>query len=236
MSGADIYIGGVFLSGVLSFFSPCIVPLLPLYLSYLTGETKELKIKQQKNKQLIRLRIVFKSFLFVFGISTIYLFIGFGAGAIGSIINSKWITSVGGAIVILMGLHQIGFVRFVFLEHEKKFSFNRRKYNDMIGAYLLGVSFSFGWSPCIGPILGSVLGITASEGSTTYGGFLLFIYSLGFSIPFLIITFISDTILSKVKRINKYLEKIKIVSGIVIILMGLVLMTNKVNTIIHWFV
>lgn len=101
----------------------------------------------------------------------------------------------------------------------------------MIGTYLLGFTFSIGWTPCIGPILGAVLGLSASEGQATYGAFLMFLYALGLLIPFLIIAFFSDIVLRRLKKINRHLEKLKIAGGVIIIIMGLFLMTNNLN----WF-
>ncbi len=180
-------------------------------------------------------KIILRTFLFVLGLATSFVILGFGAGAFGAFIYSKAFITALGIVVILLGIHQTGLIHVKFLEREKKLQIKRSKRNDLLGTYLLGFAFSFGWTPCIGPVLGAVLGISASEGQGVYGAWLMFIYSLGMMIPFLIISIFSDSLLRHVKKLNKYMPVIRIVGGIIIIIMGILLMTENLNVITTLF-
>ncbi len=217
----SLYISTVFVAGLLSFFSPCILPVIPIYIGYFTeGELS---------------KPIIKAAVFVAGLSTSFILLGFGAGAIGSVLYSEWFIRFAGLIVIILGLNQIGLLKLKFLNREKKVHLKRTGKSDIIGAYLLGFTFSFGWTPCIGPVLVAILGLSASEGSALYGGILMLIYSIGLMIPFLIIAVFSDVLLKRVKGLYKHLEKIKILGGVLIIIMGLVLMTDNLMVIVGWF-
>ena len=176
-----------------------------------------------------------RTLVFVAGLSTAFIILGFGAGALGSLIFSDTFMFVLGGIVILLGIHQTGLIHIPFLEREKKLTVKGSERKDLLGTYLLGFTFSFGWTPCIGPVLGAVLGISASGGQAAYGAWLMFIYALGLMIPFLIISIFSDVLLGKVKKLTKHMGKIKVAGGILIILMGVLLMTNKLNEITVFF-
>ncbi|CAH8243452.1 cytochrome c biogenesis protein CcdA [Paenibacillus melissococcoides] len=224
--------GSVFVAGLLSFFSPCILPLMPVYISILSTNNQEpVEHKKLLGKIMINPHLIVKTIIFIIGLSTSFVLLGFGAGILGSVINTQWFIVICGSIVILLGLHQVGLFPITFLNREKKLHTGRSGKGDLIGTYLLGFTFSIGWTPCIGPILGAVLGLSASEGQATYGAFLMFLYALGLLIPFLIIAFFSDIVLRRLKKINRHLEKLKIAGGVIIIIMGLFLMTNNLN----WF-
>ena len=228
MVSDQIFISTVFFAGILSFFSPCIVPLLPVYISIFAGDQNDnptLKL----GKLRIDLKVIAKTLVFVGGISISFILLGFGAGALGTIINSKTFITVCGLIVVILGIHQTGLLHFTILDRDKRLRVKNT--NGVLGTFLLGFSFSFGWSPCIGPLLGAVLGISATKGQALYGGWLMFIYSLGLMLPFLVIAIFSDILLRKVKNLNRHLGKIKIVGGVIIILMGLLLMNNSLNVI-----
>lgn len=229
----NIYISTVFIAGLLSFFSPCILPVIPVYIAYFTEGTP----KNETSKKKINLFSVpmLKAVIFVAGLSTSFILLGFGAGALGSILYGQWFLTICGLIVIILGIHQTGLVKLKFLNREKKVNIKRSRKSDFIGAYLLGFTFSFGWTPCVGPVLAAVLGLSASEGSAAYGGFLMLVYSVGLMIPFLLMAVFSDYLLSKIKGLYKHMNKIKIVGGILIILMGILLMTNKLTSMVAWF-
>lgn len=229
----NIYISTVFIAGLLSFFSPCILPVIPVYIAYFT----EGIVKEEGAHKKINLFTVpmLKAVIFVAGLSTSFILLGFGAGALGSILYGQWFLTLCGVIVIILGIHQTGLVKLKFLNREKKVTIQRSRKSDFVGAYLLGFTFSFGWTPCVGPVLAAVLGLSASEGSAAYGGFLMLIYSIGLMIPFLIMAVFSDYLLSRIRGLYKHMNKIKIVGGILIILMGILLMTNNVTSLVAVF-
>lgn len=228
MNSHILYLGTVLAAGLFSFFSPCIIPLLPVYMSLFSSGT----IAGEEGTARRKLGVFLKSVLFVAGISVCFVLLGFGAGALGSVINSKSFLTVMGLIVIILGLHQTGLVHIKWLYHEKKVDWERAHRSDYIGAFLLGLTFSFGWTPCIGPVLGAILGLSATSSQPLYGAFLMAIYSLGFLIPFLALSLFSDVLLLKVKKLNRHLGKIKIAGGIIIILMGILLMTDSLGNIL----
>ena len=223
----SLYISTVFIAGLLSFFSPCILPVIPVYIAYFTEGSKSSEKKKTHFFSLAMLKAV----IFVTGLSTSFILLGFGAGALGSIIYGRGFLILCGVIVIILGIHQTGLVKLHFLAREKKVHVERSQRSDFIGAYLLGFTFSFGWTPCVGPVLGAVLGLSATRGSAAYGGFLMLIYSIGLIIPFLVIAVFSDYLLSRIKSLYKHMNTIKIIGGVLIILMGIILMTNKLTSI-----
>lgn len=230
MGSEQLLFSTVFFAGIVSFLSPCILPLLPVYLSILsTNETNTKRILP------INFLLLAKTIVFVLGLSTSFVILGFGAGYLGSLLYANWVLPVCGLIVILLGLHQIGLFQSKILNREKKVTLKRSEKRDLFGAYLLGFTFSIGWTPCIGPILGAVLGLSASDGSATYGALLMFIYSLGLLIPFLLMAIFSDFLLQRMKKVHPYLDKIRIAGGVLIVIMGIILMTNNLNIFLTIF-
>ena len=226
----------VFGAGVLSFFAPCIVPLLPVYVGYLSKSAGDsIDDNEGKKKRLINPRLVVQTLVFALGLSTAFVLLGFGAGALGKIINSRLILYISGAIVIILGLHQIGLFNIRFLERQKKVELKGSKRGGLIGAYLLGLTFSLGWTPCVGPVLATVLGIAGSQGLALYAAFLMLLYSIGLAIPFILISLFAVFFLERFKKLNKHMRKIQIVGGILIIIMGILLLTDKLNVITGWF-
>lgn len=219
----DIFVIGVFIGGIVSFFSPCIVPVLPVYVSILTGD---------ETKEKARLRAVIRTLLFVLGLSVSFVLMGFGAGALGKVLYSKAFLYVIGSIVILLGLYQMGLFKLAFLNRQRTIKINTSKTTGFFSVFLLGLVFSFGWTPCVGPILAAVLSLTASSGSALYAGAMMLVYSIGLAIPFVVISLFSATILTKVKAINKHLDKIKFVGGVIIVIMGILLMLGKLNILL----
>ena len=174
----------VFLAGILSFFSPCVFPLLPVYIGILLGSDQEKAIRLFGKK--IRWHGLLKTLCFIAGISVIFLLIGFGAGLLGKIMYTNWFRYLMGALIIILGLHQMEVFHFHFLEKQKSVDFGANKQkNELFSAFLLGLGFSFGWTPCIGPVLGSVLALAASDGQDALmGAIYLLVYTLGMALPF----------------------------------------------------
>lgn len=209
----DLLIGSIFLAGLASFFSPCIFPIIPIYLGILSKGKKT----------------ILNTFLFIFGLSLTFVFLGFSFGFLGSIFFNDNIRIIAGILVIILGIHQIGFIHFSFLEKTKLFKLKNKIENPSLEALILGLTFSLGWTPCIGPILASILALSSEKSSAVYGALLMFIYVLGLSMPFIIFSLFSNVLIKKTKSLHKYLDKFKIIGGILIIFMGILLIFNKLH-------
>lgn len=221
----ELFMSTVFIAGFLSFFAPCTFPLIPVYIGILTDS------ERQRHKKLAPF---IKTFLFVAGLSTTFVTLGFGAGLLGGLIKLDSFYLIGGGLVVLMGLHQMGVLRFKFLEKYRTVRFKSHKTSQYITAYLLGFTFSFAWTPCVGPVLGAVLVVAADGGQALYGGWLMFLYTLGLSLPFVIMASLSTLLLKYFERLEKYLPVIKKVGGVLIVLMGLLLMTENLTKVTVW--
>lgn len=229
MFGEQILISTVFIAGLLSFFAPCTFPLIPVYIGLLTDQNNEYK-RLKIGKFEINTGAIIKTMTFVLGLSTSFIILGFGAGALGQIINSDWILVAGGLLVVALGIHQMDIIKIPGLGKYKVLRFKNKK-TKALGTYLMGVTFSFGWTPCVGPVLGAVLVTSASAGQAFYGGFLMMIYAVGLMIPFLIMAVASTLVLSQFQKLEKHLTLIKRIGGALVVLMGLLLMTNQLTVI-----
>lgn len=207
-----------------------------MYIGYLSKGASEGSAVGDEKRRIVNIRLVIQTLIFTLGLSTAFVIMGFGAGTLGRLMNSDFILIISGAIVILLGMHQIGIFNFAFLHREKKVRIKRSVRGGLIGAYLLGLTFSIGWTPCVGSVLATVLGVAGSQGLAFYAAFLMLIYSSGLSIPFIILSLFAGYLLERFKRLNKYLNIIRIIGGVLIIIMGIILMTNNLNWITSWFV
>lgn len=222
----------VFLQGLLSFFSPCVLPLLPLYIGYLSGGTgkwEEGKFYYKKSKVLLN------TLFFVIGVSFAFVLLGLGVSALGNFLNSNQavFTGIGGALVIMFGLYQIGiFGNSDFLGKERRLPFRLDKMAmSPLAALIMGFSFSFAWTPCVGPALTSVLLMAASAGTKAAGMGLIGIYTLGFVLPFLAVGVFATSLLGLFRKhmnVVKYTVKI---GGILMIFMGILMITGKMNAV-----
>lgn len=218
----------VLLEGLISFFSPCVIPLLPLYMGYLAGNAKE---KTKDGKIIYKRKKVFLyTLLFVLGISTSFFILGLSFTAIGTFFKKykSIIAIIGGVIIIILGLFQLKIIKFKFLQKERKLkiNINPNKMNPLV-AFLMGFLFSFAWTPCVGPALSSVLIMASSAESMLLGNVLVLIYAIGFIIPFLILGLFTGEVLNFLKQKQNVLDKIVKIGGILLILVGsYVLITN----------
>ena len=195
--GATLF--SAFVGGVLSFLSPCVLPLVPSYLGFLTGMTAE-------EMQADRRRVFVHALWFVAGFSVIFVVLGATASALGSLLQQyqTWIARIGGVILILFGLYLLGVIRPAFLMRERRLQLADKPIGDL-GSAFVGVAFGAAWTPCIGPILGAILTLAAAQASVAQGTFLLFVYALGLAIPFLLTALALDRFLTWFKRFRQYI-------------------------------
>ena len=226
----------VFLEGMLSFLSPCVLPLLPVYISYLAGNGKE--IDEQGNIKYRRKKVFINTILFVLGISFAFFILGMSFSAIGTFFRQyqQTFTIIAGIFIILMGLVQLGAFKISFLEKEHKIQTkNNLKKMTPILAFILGFTFSFAWTPCIGPALASVLMLASSSESIWQGNLLVLVYTIGFAIPFLLVGFFTTELLNFLKKHQKILKYTIKISAIILILIGILTLTGTYERITTYF-
>ncbi len=226
---SDISFGTAFVAGVLTFLSPCVLPLVPIFLSNLIG-LPILSIGKKQIKQ--RGLLVLSTLFFVFGFSTVFILLGLTATGIGIFLNNYrlLLSQTSGVIVVLLGLKYLGVIQIPLLEREYRISKNNRFKYSFSTSFLFGVFFSLGWTPCVGPVLGTVLTYTASNTSNSLTGlFLLVSYSLGLSIPFLLVAVFLEPATVFLGKIKKHIRKIEIITGGLILVAGLLLVTDGLS-------
>lgn len=220
----------VLLEGLISFFSPCVIPLLPLYLGYLAGNSKE----KDKDGNVIykRSKVLIHTLFFVLGISMSFFILGISFTTLGSLLKEykSIIAIVGSIIIIILGLFQMKVINFKFLQREKKLklNINPNKMNPIV-AFLMGFIFSFAWTPCVGPALSSVLIMASSAESMFLGNLLVLIYAIGFIIPFLVLGLSTTTVLNFLKRKQNVLENIVKVGGLLLVLVGCYTLVTNID-------
>jgi cytochrome c-type biogenesis protein len=213
-------------AGFLSFVSPCVLPLIPAYISFVSGiSVADLQNEAEKTGRLWQ--VFFNTFIFVLGFSTVFVMLGAGATFISRVLftNRIWFDRTAGVLIVVLGLHMTGIFRLGFLEYEKRIH-PRRNPLGLLGVYLIGAAFAFGWTPCIGPILGAILALAAREQSVGSGVMLLGAYSLGLGIPFLITGVALNGFMSFYRSLRRHLRLIEIVGGIFLILVGILIFFN----------
>lgn len=218
-----------FAAGVLSFLSPCVLPLVPSYVSFITGISFE-DLTTGLDRKRIRFLTITNSLAFIFGFSVVFMALGASSSAIGGFLfkYQNWIRIIGGILVIFFGLFVAGFLKIDFLSREKKMHLSGKP-AGYVGTFIIGMTFAAGWTPCIGPILGTILLYASSKASAFYGFKLLAVYSLGLALPFFVSSLAFNSFLSYSRRINRFMRLIMIASGILLIVFGLMLLTNRVK-------
>jgi len=216
-STADPTVWAAFLAGVLSFFSPCVLPLIPGYLSFISGVSID-KLHSGEDRKSVLLKTISTSLVFILGFSTVFIMLGATATTIGSALKTyqDTISKVLSVIILIFGLHFIGVYRLKFLAFEKKVHASAKPLN-YLSVYLLGLAFAFGWTPCVGPILASILAVAATKGQVTQGIVLLSSYSLGLAIPFFLTAVAMNSLLGVFTWIKKHFRIIEIISGLLLI-------------------
>ncbi|HGJ2204586.1 cytochrome c-type biogenesis protein [Streptococcus pneumoniae] len=226
----------VFLAGILSFFSPCILPLLPVYTGVLLDDKDGTQASSGKFS--ISVTSLLRTLAFIAGISFIFILLGYGAGFLGDLLYASWFQYLTGAIIILLGLHQMEILHFKGLYKEKRLQLQGQGQNGKgySQAFLLGLTFSFAWTPCVGPVLGSVLALAASGGSGAWqGAGLMLVYTLGLALPFLLLALTSSYVLKHFRKLHPYLGILKKVGGFLIIVMGLLVLFGNASILSQLF-
>ena len=219
-----------FLAGLLSFLSPCVLPLVPSYLSFITGVSGVGELESRRHLALLH------ALLFVIGFSLIFIALGATATELGLLLKSyqRWVERVGGVLIIGFGLYTLGVVRIGVLSREARVQLSTKPLG-FLGSVLVGVAFGAGWTPCIGPILGSILLYTSSRADLAQGLGLLTAYSLGLAIPFLAAAWALEGFLRWFQRFRRYIRWVEIVAGVLLIAVGLLLLTGSFTLLSAWF-
>jgi cytochrome c-type biogenesis protein len=220
-----------FAAGCLSFVSPCVLPLIPGYISFVSGVSLD-EMRADTTPATSRLQVFMTSLAFVIGFSLVFVALGASATAVGKFLFARLplFSKIAGAVLIVFGLHTMGVFRLAFLDTEKRVH-SQRKPAGPLGAVLVGVAFAFGWTPCIGPILGGILAIAGSKNSVTEGVTLLAVYSLGLGIPFLLTSLAINQFFGAAKRVRRYYHAIELASGALLIVIGVLIISGQLTII-----
>lgn len=236
----DISYAGAALAGLLSFFTPCILPMVPFYLCYMAG----ISMSELRDDGAIapgaQKRLVISAVFFALGVSTIFVLLGMGATALGQTF-AQWrqpLSYVAAAILFLFGLHFLGVLRIGLLYREARLE-SKAEPTTVIGAYVMGLAFGFGWTPCVGPALAAILMVASGMGDIWQGGSLLLVYGLAMTAPFVVAALFAKPFLGWMQRNRRYLGHVEKVMGVMLIVFAILIATNAVNLIadamIRWF-
>jgi cytochrome c-type biogenesis protein len=230
----DISTGGAFLAGLISFVSPCVLPIVPPYLCFIAGVSVE-QVRSGAVADGLGRRIVVSAIFFVLGFATVFIALGATASLIGQTI-AQWfdvLSIVAGAVIAIMGLHFLGVFRIGLLYREARVEV-ARKPPGLLGAYVLGLAFAFGWTPCVGPVLAAILFMAGAEESAGQGAVLLAAYAAGIGLPFILAAAFASRFLGAARRFNRYLPLVEKVMGGMLVVTGVLFMTGQMSRIAQW--
>jgi cytochrome c-type biogenesis protein len=229
----DVSIPAAMIAGLVSFLSPCVLPLVPPYLVYLTGATIE-HVAYDESMKASKRAVMTAALMFVLGFSTVFVALGASASLIGGLIRawSEQLSIVAGIVIIVMGLHFLGLFRIPLLYNEKRLQAGRPA--SLAGAYVLGLAFALGWTPCIGPVLATVLSVAASEATVAKGAGLLALYAAGLGIPFLLAALFMPTFLGFLARSRPHMRRIEQAMGALLVLTGIGFLFGWLQTLSFW--
>ena len=232
---AEISYFYVVLAGLLSFLSPCVLPIVPGYLCFLAGTSLD-KIASGEDASKER-NVFYFALSFVFGFSTVFILLGASATLLSGLIYEYLdiLRVVGGIIIIIFGIHFMQIIQLPFLNRDTRYQIESYR-PGIVGSYVIGLSFAFGWTPCIGPILGSVLSIAASSETVTYGVVLLMLYSAGLGIPFLLAAYAINGFMIFLSKIRNYIRAIEIFTGVLLVIFGILILTNRIQELAFFFI
>lgn len=219
------------LAGVISFLSPCVLPIVPPYLAYMSG----VSLHEMSGEAVARRRATVAALFFVMGLSTVFLLLGFTASAFGAFFlqNQILFARISGVVIIVFGLHFLGILRIPFLDREARMDAGD-KGGSSFGAYVLGLAFAFGWTPCIGPQLGAILSLAASEASVSRGTFLLGVYAAGLGIPFLLAAMFITRAIGVMNRLKRHMKTIERAMGALLLIVGVAMVSGAFSAFSWW--
>jgi cytochrome c-type biogenesis protein len=229
----DVTIFAALIAGLVSFLSPCVLPLVPPYLVFLAGTSLE-RFADREPEPRVKRETVVAALLFVAGFSTVFVTLGASASVIGALIRaySGPLATIAGVAIIIMGLHFLGLTPIALLHREKRVTVEKPV--GLWGAYVMGLAFAFGWTPCIGPILAAILAVAASQQTVTKGAGLLAVYSLGLGIPFIIAAFAIEPFAKFLARFKRHLHRVEQAMGALLVLTGIAFLTGSINQMSVW--
>ena len=222
-----------FAAGVISFLSPCVLPLVPGYVSYIAGGSLEDLTENPSASR--RMRAIYLSLFFVLGFSLVFIALGASASAVGEFLlsNKRLFENIAGAVIIVFGLYLMGLLKIPFMSREMRFV-SRAAGGHPASAALLGTAFAFGWTPCIGPVLGGILTMSANTNEVGAGMVLLAFYSLGLGLPFLLAAAFTGFFLNSMKTMRRVSRPFQILAGTIMVLMGIALITGYLTSLAYW--
>jgi len=229
----NVTVAAALLAGMLSFLSPCVLPLVPPYLVYLTGTSIE-RLADAGPQARVKRETIIAALLFVLGFSTVFVALGAGASAIGGLLRaySGELATVAGIVIIVMGLHFLGLTPIAWLMREKRVEMTKPV--GLWGAYLMGLAFALGWTPCIGPILAAILAVAASEATVVKGAGMLAVYSLGLGVPFMLAALAVGPFAAFLARFKTHLGLVEKAMGGLLVLTGIAFLTGAVSEVSYW--
>jgi cytochrome c-type biogenesis protein len=235
MDPFQISYAGALSAGFLSFVSPCVLPLIPAYLCFLGGASLDELTAEGGVDREVSKRVFIASVAFVFGFGTIFVLLGASATALSQVIvsNIDVLSKIGGVIIVIFGLHYMGLFRIGFLNFEKRFHIEKKP-TGIVGSYLLGLAFAFGWTPCVGPILATILMVAAGGDSIWYGASLLSVYAAGIGIPFLIAALAVRPFMKFMARFRKHMGKVEVTIGVLLVVTGVAIFTGSLADASQW--
>ena len=225
---------GSFLAGLISFLSPCVLPLVPPYLAYMAGVSLG-EMSDDERPPAVSAKVVLTSIVFVLGFATVFVALGASFSYIGSFVTEYFqiLSYVAGAIIIVFGLHFLGLFKIGFLYREARFQVANKPLG-LVGAYVMGLAFAFGWTPCVGPVLTAILFVAGNEADAMHGGLLLLAYALGIGIPFIIAAMFAGQFMRFMTKFRSQMGMIEKIMGVMLVITGILFLTGEMATIANF--
>ncbi len=221
-----------FVAGLASFLSPCVLPLVPAYIGYLSGQAV---LADERQRTLAgRFATFLHALAFVVGFSAVFILLGVAAGGLGRLLRSDWVRWIGGLLMVFFGLALVGLLRLPFLSTERRVHFRARPGWGFLSSLLVGVSFAAGWTPCIGPVVGGILALGANQGTVVQAALLLTVYSVGLGLPFLAVGLAVDRAALLLRRLHRHMRAIQTITGVVLVVFGVLLFMNWLPVLGAW--